>query len=178
VTAITPATGERGEPVVATIGGTNFQNSAQVTIEGIRDVQEIDFQANAIEVTFSIDDEAALGPRDVTVTNPDGRSDTLPDGFTIELPDPEITAVDPEFVSLNNDGLMVTVTIEGSNFAPGVTADFGADIDVEVIGTVGEESFQVRLTLTSAAATGQPRDVTVTVGGKMDILENAFTVSP
>ena len=40
--------------------------------------------ATSIQVNLQFELTATTGARDVTVTNPDGRSDTLADGFTLD----------------------------------------------------------------------------------------------
>ncbi len=63
----------------------------------------------------------APGSVDVTVTNPDGQTDTLTDGFTY-VENPTITGVSPGVGSTtgtDNNGDPVTITITGTNFNTG-----------------------------------------------------------
>lgn len=85
LTAITPNTGAQGATVTVIVSGTNIHYGAVVEIEGddlvLGAAQYI--AGNRLQFGVLIDASAALTSRDVTVTNPDGLSDTLEGGFTI-----------------------------------------------------------------------------------------------
>jgi hypothetical protein len=67
-----------------TIFGANFKDRPSVDFGERIVVQQVTFvSASQLEVRIMVHNLAEPGPRDVTVTNPDGQSATLPDGFTV-----------------------------------------------------------------------------------------------
>jgi len=86
INAVTPSDGSRGgpQPVLLSITGANFQNGASVSFGAGITIDAITFvSANQLDVDIIIDPAAALGPRTVTVTNPDGGTGSRVDGFTV-----------------------------------------------------------------------------------------------
>jgi Quinohemoprotein amine dehydrogenase, alpha subunit domain III len=67
------------------------------------------------------------------------------------------------------------VTINGENFAPGATIDFGADIQVLTAGFVNSTEYVVRIKVQAGAST-EPRDVTFNIQGLSGALSNGFQV--
>lgn len=77
---VSPALGEAGQVVNATIDGINFAKGAMVKFGSITaDVSKV--SANKIVVALPIS-KGVLGKLDVTVTNPDGAIARLPGGFS------------------------------------------------------------------------------------------------
>ena len=62
------------------------------------------------------------GVYNLIVTDPDGRSDILPNAFTIGNAQPVVTGITPTTVALNDTS--TTYTISGQNFETGVTVSF------------------------------------------------------
>jgi hypothetical protein len=85
VTGVNPNFGSPGQVGLnVTITGANFQGGAFVTFgPGIAVTATTVVDPNQIDVTIDISATAALGPRNVTVTNPDGATGTLVNGFTV-----------------------------------------------------------------------------------------------
>src|SRR5262249_45158143 len=108
----------------------------------------------------------------VTANFADGTSATT----TVTLPVmPAISSVAP---STGLPGAAFAVTVAGTNFQPGASASFGAD--VTVTSTTGTSSTQLSVSISiGATATMGPRDVTVTnPDGQVAIKQGAFTVAP
>jgi len=84
VYGVHPNSASRKDRLTVVISGANFQDGATVDFgEGVI-VQGVTFVSPAeLTVQIRIHNRAAVGPRDITVTNPDGQSDTLPGGFTV-----------------------------------------------------------------------------------------------
>ncbi len=83
VTGIEPASGSIYGSTDVTITGSNFQNSATVTIGG-NDATNVQFSnSNTLTATTPA---GSAGTADVVVTNPDNQSDTLSGGFTYLMP--------------------------------------------------------------------------------------------
>lgn len=86
VTGINPNFGGQGQVMLTVfISGANFQGGANVTFGPGIAVTFIQVNAsNQIEVDIDIAATAALGPRTVTVTNPDGATGSLVNGFSVQ----------------------------------------------------------------------------------------------
>ena len=84
VDSVDPNSARRGDRLTVTIFGANFQNGAiadfgeRVIVKGVTVVSP-----DELRVQIRVHNLAATGLRDVTVTNPDGQSGVLTDGFTI-----------------------------------------------------------------------------------------------
>ncbi len=88
ITAVTPDTGTTGGGTTVTITGTGFTQGAEVSF-GKQGAAEVTVSsATKILAVTPPSDAAAV---DVQVSNPDGQSDTVPDGFTYASPAPTPT---------------------------------------------------------------------------------------
>jgi hypothetical protein len=85
VESVDPNYGSPGQRLTVKVLGANFQQGATASFgEGIA-VQKVTFVNSAqLDVTIKIQRRAALGSRDVTVTNPDGSSGALDGGFLVD----------------------------------------------------------------------------------------------
>ena len=72
--------------------GTNFQAGASASFgAGVTVTSTTVVSSTQLSVALAIATTAALGPRDVTVSNPDGQSAVSPGGFTVGLSAPTIS---------------------------------------------------------------------------------------
>ena len=84
VLAVDPSTALPGETRALLISGAGFQSDAQVALGAGVVVQGVSVVAqDTVLVNVAVDASAALGARDVSVTNPDLRKGTLAGGFTV-----------------------------------------------------------------------------------------------
>jgi hypothetical protein len=84
VSGVSPASGEQGTIVPVTVSGTNFQGGATLGVgPGVTVSGATVPSATQLQATLTIDSRAAVGPRDVTVTNPGGGVATLTGGFAV-----------------------------------------------------------------------------------------------
>jgi hypothetical protein len=83
VASISPSSGSLGQTLTVRVSGANFQNGATVSLGSGITVAVISTTANLMRATVNIAPDASPGSRDVTVTNPDGTTDTLQRGFTV-----------------------------------------------------------------------------------------------
>ncbi len=84
VTACSPSSGNRGAQLLVQVTGSSFQSGATVTFRAGVAVQSVTFvNSGQLNVQIQIDRRATPGPRDVTVTNPDGQSGTKVGCFTV-----------------------------------------------------------------------------------------------
>ena len=107
------------------------------------------------------------GSADVIVTNPDGKSDTLADGFRYIEPPPTLTRIDP-----NNDVVSggAIVKIIGENFQDGATVTIGGKVASNVVFVSSTE-----LTVVVPAGIAGSADVVVTnPDGKSATLASGF----
>ena len=153
-----------GETV--TIIGENFQDGATVTIGGNPASNVIFVSPTELSVEAP---PGTAGSADVVVTNPDGKSVTLEDGFTYnEPPPPTLTRVEP-----NNDMVSggANVQIIGEDFQDGATVTIGGNAASNVIFVSPTE-----LTVEAPAGAAGSADVVVTnPDGKSDTLAGGFT---
>jgi len=87
VSSVSPSQGTRGATVPVTIDGSGFVSGATVTAGTGITVSNVAFVSSTrLTATFTIDGAASTGPRDVTVTNPNGSGGSLANGFSVNLP--------------------------------------------------------------------------------------------
>jgi hypothetical protein len=121
VTAITPVQGPNGGGTTVTITGTNFATGATVRFGTSAPVSAT--FVNSTTLTASTPNVApAQGAVNVLVTNIDGRSGTLSNGYTYLGPAPTLSSVAPT-TGANTGGN--TITLTGTNFVFGATVTVG-----------------------------------------------------
>jgi hypothetical protein len=110
VTSVNAPTGPTTGGTKVRVIGTEFVRGATVTFDGVA-VQNITYvNSKAIQVTTNAH---ALGGVDVVVTNPDGKSGSLTNGYAYLPPAITLTSVTPIFgTTLGGD----TLTIQGTGF--------------------------------------------------------------
>lgn len=162
VASVSPNAGPIAGNGAVTITGTGFQNGATVSFDGSA--------ATAVNVnpdtsiTATPPDHIA-GPVDVTVTNPDTQSGTLPAGFTY--------VAAPTIVSLSQTAGpaagATSVTITGTNLALTSAVTFGSGA-----ATIASAS-DTQLAVTTTAHAAGTVDVAVTTPGGSATLTGGFT---
>ena len=89
---ISPKQGTIGTSPTVTVSGINFQPGASASFgDGITVTSTTVVSSTQLSVALAIAPTAALGPRDVTVTNPGGQTATRAGGFTVLPPPPTIS---------------------------------------------------------------------------------------
>ena len=145
--------------------GENFQDGAIVTIGGNAASNVVFVSPTDLTIVVPV---GVAGSADVVVTNPDGKSDTLADGFTYIEPPPTLTRVDPDNADVTGGA---TVKIIGENFQAGATVTIGGNLASNVIFVSPTE-----LTVEVPAGVAGSADVVVTnPDGKSDTLAGGFT---
>ena len=165
LSSLSPFSGAQGQTLTVTLNGLNFQTGATASFgEGIS-VDDVEFVApTALRARITISPVATDGPRTVTVTNPDGGTASLTNGFLVTVAGGggvggvSVTSVSPPDA---NQGDTLTVNITGTNFQSGAVVGFGAGISINSVTFVSASQLQANISV-SAGATGGPRDVTVT----------------
>ncbi len=125
VSGITPNTYVRGWTVtISNLAGTRFQNGATVRLVNATAGPDIS-ATNVVVVSatkITCDFDLTLAPaarRNITVTNPDGKTGTLANGFTITSNAPTLSARNP--TSGNRGWLVNIISLTGTGFQPGAT---------------------------------------------------------
>src|SRR5439155_376032 len=89
ISSVSPSTGLQGANLTVTVTGTNFKAGASAGFgAGITVGSTTVVSSTQLSVALAIGATAAMGPRDVTVSNPDGQSVVLTSGFTVTPPPP------------------------------------------------------------------------------------------
>lgn len=126
VASATPNHGGQGQTLSVIVAGTDFTSASAVSFgPGVSTTSLTVDNDTQITAAISIDAAAAVGARDVSVTNVDGTG-TLTGGFTVLAP-PEVASVSPD---RGNQGQTENVTISGSSFAGATAVDFGPGITI------------------------------------------------
>ncbi len=87
VTSVAPTGGAQGAAVSVTVSGTNIQAGATLSLGAGVTVTNVTVpSATQLLATLNIAVDAAVGLRDVTVTNPGGGGATLAGGFSVTAP--------------------------------------------------------------------------------------------
>ncbi|OBY79932.1 hypothetical protein BBG47_08585 [Paenibacillus sp. KS1] len=119
IQSITPNSGNKNGGVLVEIVGTDFQKGATVTF-GTTTVKLAAFMSPTT-VRAYVPAVTDAGSVDVTLTNPDGKSSTLPNGYTYEEFKPEITKVSPNHGPMSGDTI---VYIDGMYLEKGLNVTF------------------------------------------------------
>jgi hypothetical protein len=179
--SVTPNTAVQGQTLASVIvTGSNFQNGATcnfgagITVNSCALTSTTQLIAN-----LSISASAAVGVRNVTVTNPDTQSATLTNGFSVSAvvtnPPPSLSVVSPNTGTQGQS--LASVIVTGSNFVSGATCNFGAGITVNSCAFASATQLTANLSI-SAAATVGVRDVTVTNPDTQSVtLTSGFSVT-
>ena len=137
---ITPDSGTSGSSVsIRNLTGTNFISGASVRLSrtGNPDLYASDIivlDTTNLSCIFTLPAGTSPGAWDVTLTNTDGQSGVLPNGFTVNNPGPAITSIIPDSGITGNT---VSITsIAGSGFQNGATVKLFKAASTPITGTV------------------------------------------
>ena len=179
VTSVSPNQGMPGAAVMATISGSGFAAGAAVNAgTGITVSNVVVVSATQLTATLTISATAAVGARNVSVTNPGGGTGTLSGGFMVATGGGAGASVSVTSIVPNQGapGTSIPVTISGSGFASGVTVSAGAGIMVVNVTVRSTTELTATLTIASGAVPGA-RDITVAnSGGNGGTLAGGFAV--
>ncbi|MCX5784960.1 MAG: IPT/TIG domain-containing protein [Elusimicrobia bacterium] len=185
ITSIAPAQGPNtGVVSITNLAGTSFLTGAAVklTKTGQSDIPGTSVNVNAITsatITCTFDlTGAATGQWNVTVTNPDNNFVTLNNGFTVSLPAPVLSSVNP--TSGLNTGSVTGAQLGGSYFISGaivkLTKTGQSDIAVTGVVFVGPAQLTCTFPITGAVP-GLWNVVVTNSDGQTNTLSNSFMVN-
>jgi Malectin domain/Domain of unknown function (DUF1929)/PKD domain len=180
LSSVVPNSGSQGQTnITATITGSNFQPGVTCSFGSSITISSCtENSSTQVTAIISVQYNAAVGASNVTVTNPDGGSGTLPNAFTvvtgIPSPPPTLTGVSPNSGEQNSSGLLIS--LGGTNFLPNPICTFGEGIIVNTC--VYNSSTLLIANITIPVNTFiAPSNVSVSnADGQSSTLANAFTI--
>jgi hypothetical protein len=167
VGGISPTSGPVAGGTAVTITGTGFLSGATVKLGGTSATNVTVVSATSITATAPAH---AAGAVSVVVTNTDGQSGTLTNGYTYTNPAPTVTSISPTS-GTTAGGTAVTIT--GTGFLTGATVTLGGTSATNVT-VVSATS----ITATTPAHAAGPVNVVVTnTDTQVGTLTNGYTYS-
>jgi hypothetical protein len=176
VTTITPNTGEQGETAkTLTVTGSGFLANTTVSFSGTGITLTSSTLVDATQLTVHVDiaSGATTGPRNVTVTNPDGGTSTTNNAFTVNAPSSTTSTtttttttptppptIDDVFPGEVAQGTVAVIALTGENFTNFTAVELGPGMFLMQTVLDSPELWFLIVLVDDAAPTG-PRDVTV-----------------
>jgi len=181
VTSISPLGGPNDDWMPCVVEGTGFLSNVSVALV---QVGQADITASGTTLVSDIKiicsfnlTNAHVGAWDVVVTNEDGQSGTLADGFFITYPNaPTVTAVEPS--KAENSGIVTITNLSGTGFEQGAMVNFSkglATIAAENVVVNSPVNITCTVNLTGAEI-GQWNITVTNDDGQSGTLDNAFEV--
>jgi len=177
INRVNPSEIYQGETTNVSILGANFKEGANVAFSGLGvAVNSVDFvSASELKVNITVGATAPVGPRDVTVTNPDGMDGSKVAAAYIKYPPPEIIKVDPDS---GIRGTLMDVSVQGDKFRDGARVAFsGAGISINSATTLSATKIQANITIADDAPLGYHDVIVTNPDGSVDTKIDAFTVN-
>ena len=182
LTGVNPNTGKQAQTNLSIVlTGTNFLNSPSCSFGSGTTVNSCTFNSSTqITANINVLASAAIGTRNVTVTNTDGQNSTLTNGFTVQAG----TALAPTITSASpNSGVQgqsnISVVLTGTNFLSNPACDFDSDQGLTVSACTYNSATKITATLSIAAnaVLGGHNIVVTDSDGQSATLINGFTVN-
>ena len=183
LSAVSPNVGGQGKSNLSvTLSGSNFLPSPTCSFgSGITVNSCTENSSTQITANINILSSAVTGSRNVTVTNTDGQSSTLTNGFTVQTgssnPAPTITNVSPNAGVQGQSNISVTIT--GTNFLPNPACNFDSEQGLTVSACTYNSATKITATLSISptAIVGGHNVVITDTDGQSATAINAFTVT-
>ena len=149
ITAVTPNAISQGGSVTVTLTGSGFSGTPSVFVSGtlVTARSVVVNSPTSLQVNLSVDGNAAVGQRDITVIEPGPVADTCSGCLTID-PVPTVTSASPSTVPL---GETANITVTGTNFQPGANLNNASGLTFS--GTTVVSSTQLTSTVTVSPST-------------------------
>jgi hypothetical protein len=177
------AVGSQGQTNLNVIlTGTNFLPNPICSFGAGVDVNSCTFNS-ATQLTANVDvlATAAVGTRNILVTDTDTQTAPLANGFSVvagtALPPPLLTAVTPNAVFQGTTHVALTLT--GANFQPAPTCNFDSDFGgtVNTCTFVSPTQINVNLVVAATATPGGHNVIVTNADGQSATMINGFTVA-
>jgi hypothetical protein len=180
LTSVSPNTGAQATTLSSVVlTGTNFLSGPTCSFGAGVTVNSCTYNSSTqLTASITIAANAAVGTRNVTVTDSDGQVATLNGGFSVTTAvtnPPGVSTVNPNTGA--QGASLSSVVITGTSFVSGASCSFGAGITVNSCTFNSATQLTASLTISASAATGT-RTVTVTnPNGQNGSLTNGFSVT-
>ncbi len=176
ITSLSPSSATAGATAqTLTVNGTNFLSSSTVTYNGVSHTATF-VSSTQVTIPLTAADQGTAGAFAVVVTNPSpGGGASNPINFTVNNNVPAVTSISPS--SLNASISAVSITVTGTNFVLGATANLnGSPLTTSFV-----SSTQLTATVSAASQVAGNYVVTVTnpaPGGGISATSAGFTILP
>jgi PKD repeat protein len=189
VSGITPNTGQNTTSIsITNLAGTEFTSSLGGTTVKLTKTGQTDIAATSVTVasatqitcTFDLTGKIA-GQWNVVVTNPDGQTATLTNGFTItsvSIPAPTVTSITP--ISGQNTTSVSITNLAGTGFLTGATVKLTktGQTDIAATGVTVVSATNITCTFDLTGKTIGPWNVVVTnTDTQTGTLPNGFSIT-
>ncbi|MBL8922160.1 MAG: IPT/TIG domain-containing protein [Myxococcaceae bacterium] len=121
LTSVTPNTGGSADETAVVIAAQNVTAGALVFAGG-RPAKNVMLRTGSVDATFGPDDPGAV---DVAITNPDGQSGRLANGFTYSRSPPTLATITPNTVPVGGG---LKVLLSGRGFVAGAAVTIGTQM--------------------------------------------------
>ena len=176
VTGLSPAAGILGQALITTLNGTGFTPNSTVSSgdPNIPVIQTTYVSETQFAVVLGLGGTVGSHPLTVSAGSSTSSNTSAPVNFTIVAPPPPNTSdLTPTSGAV---GKTVTVSIQGSNFAPGMLVGLsGTGVTVGNITTAGPNTVTIPLTISSGAPLGA-RSLSITTPGGVSNAQT-FTIT-
>jgi len=178
IASVSPASGLQGQGNInTTVTGTNFLSGATCSFGAGLTVNSCTFvSATQLAASVSVTQAATAGTRNVVVTNVDGQSAVLLNGFTVsQNPSPTLTTLNPNTGSQGQNN--IAVTLLGTGFLGGATCNFGAGITVNSCTVSSSTLLIANVSVATNAVIGSNSVSVTNFDGKSATLPNSFAIT-
>ncbi len=182
LTGVNPNAATQGTSALnVALTGSNFLPSPNCSFgNGITVSSCTTNSSTSITAVINVLASATVGTRNVTVTNTDGQSSTLTNGFSVQTggnPAPTITSVAPNNGTQGQSN--ISVVINGTNFLANPSCDFDSDQGLTASACTFNSATKITATISisSSAVLGAHNVVVTDTDGQSATLTNAFTVN-
>ena len=174
IATVSPKQGVQGQTLSVTVTGTYLTEASAVSFGSGVTVNSLNVDSSTqITANVTIDDAAAVGSRDVSVTTAGGTA-TKTTSFSVvaTASPPTVASVSP---SEGSQGQNLAVTITGTNFTAATAVSFGSGITINNFSVNSDTQMTASISIGSSASIGT-RDVSVTTPSGVVTKTDGFTV--
>ncbi len=174
LTSLSPGSAVRSQSVSVVVTGSNFVGGATCDFGPGITVSACTYTSpTQLTASIAVASNAAVGPHNVTVSNPDGQTSNFIPFDVIGPAAPALTSATP---TSGGQGQVLSIVLAGSNFLSGATCTFGAGITVTACTYNTASQLTASIAIAANAPLG-PRDVIVTNPDGQASNSTSFTVT-
>lgn len=180
ITGVNPSIIAPGKSTTVTLTGSGFSGTPTVNVTGgsVINVKSVSvISPTTMKVTMYAGTGATLGPRDITVVEPDLTTNSCTACITVGTPPPPPapTSIVPASFAVGSQS--VPATIEGSGFVTGATATSHGGIKVTVTSFGSASQLSVTVTVSKTLAPGNYNLFVYNPDGSYGECKGCITVS-